>query len=41
VLSSINITIDGHDITMSKRDVVGLMEVFYQFDKREEKRDDV
>jgi len=41
VLSSINVTIDGHDITMSKRDVVGLMEVFYQFDKREEKRDDV
>lgn len=40
-LSSINVTIDGHDITMSKRDVVGLMEVFYQFEKREEKRDDV
>ena len=33
VLNSINIAIDGHDITISKRDVVRLMEVFYQFDK--------
>ena len=40
-LNSINITVDGYDITMSKRDVVSLMEIFYHFDKREGKRDDV
>ena len=33
VLSSINVTIGGHNITMSKKDVVKLMEVFYHFDK--------
>ena len=33
VLNSVNIAVDGHDITISKRDVVRLMEVFYQFDK--------
>jgi transposase-like protein len=33
VLNSVNIAVDGHDITISKRDVVKLMEVFYQFDK--------
>ena len=32
-LTSINVTIDGHNITMSKQDVVKLMEIFYQFDK--------
>ena len=41
VLNSVNIAVDGHDITISKRDVVKLMEVFYQFDKKEGKRDDV
>jgi transposase-like protein len=33
VLNSVNIAVDGHDITISKKDVVRLMEVFYQFDK--------
>ena len=33
MLKSINVNIDGHDITMSKRDVIKLMEIFYQFDK--------
>ena len=33
VLNSVNISIDGHDITISKSDVVKLMEVFYHFDK--------
>ena len=33
VLNSVNIAVDGHDITISKKDVVKLMEVFYQFDK--------
>ena len=33
VLNSVNIAVDGHDITISKRDVVKLREVFYQFDK--------
>ena len=41
VLNSVNIAVDGHDITISKRDVVRLMEIFYHFDKREGKRDDV
>ena len=40
-LNSVNIAVDGHNITMSKRDVVRLMEVFYHFDKKEGKRDDV
>ena len=40
-LNSVNIAVDGHDITISKRDVVRLMEVFYHFDKKEGKRDDV
>ena len=40
-LNSVNIAVDGYDITMSKRDVVRLMEVFYHFDKKEGKRDDV
>ena len=33
MLNSVNVTVDGYSITMSKRDVVKLMEVFYQFDK--------
>ena len=33
VLNSVNIAVDGHDITMSKEDVVKLMKVFYHFDK--------
>ena len=33
MLNSVNITVDGHDITISKRDVVKLMELFYQFDE--------
>ena len=41
VLNSVNIAVDGYDITISKRDVVRLMEVFYHFDKKEGKRDDV
>ena len=41
VLNSVNIAVDGYDITISKRDVVKLMEVFYHFDKKEGKRDDV
>ena len=41
VLNSVNIAVDGHDITISKRDVIKLMEVFYHFDKKEGKRDDV
>jgi len=32
-LKSINVNIDGHAVTMSKKDVIRLMEVFYQFDK--------
>ena len=32
-LKSISVNIDGHDITMSKKDVIKLMEIFYQFDK--------
>ena len=32
-LKSINVNIDGHDITMAKQDVVKLMEIFCQFDK--------
>ena len=32
-LKSLNVTIDGYDITMSKEDVIKLMEIFYQFDK--------
>ena len=40
-LNSVNIAVDGYDITISKRDVVRLMEVFYHFDKKEGKRDDV
>ena len=34
-LNSVNISIDGYNVTMSKKDVVKLMEVFYQFDKQE------
>ena len=41
VLNSVNIAVDGYDITISKKDVVRLMEVFYHFDKKEGKRDDV
>ena len=41
VLNSVNIAVDGYDITISKRDVVKLMEIFYHFDKKEGKRDDV
>ena len=41
VLNSVNIAVDGYDITISKRDVVKLMEVFNHFDKKEGKRDDV
>ena len=41
VLNYVNIAVDGHDITISKSDVVKLMEVFYHFDKQEGKRDDV
>ena len=33
MLKSVNVNIDGNDITMSKRDVIKLMEIFYQFDK--------
>ena len=33
MLKSVNVSIDGYDITMSKRDVIKLMEIFYQFDK--------
>ena len=33
MLKSVNVNIDGYDITMSKRDVIKLMEIFYQFDK--------
>ena len=36
-LKSISVNIDGQDITISKRDVIRLMEIFYQFDKQEEK----
>ena len=32
-LNSVNITVDGYDITISKSDVIRLMEIFYQFDK--------
>ena len=32
-LNSVNIDIDGYSVTMSKQDVVKLMEIFYQFDK--------
>ena len=32
-LNSVNIDIDGYNVTMSKQDVVKLMEIFYQFDK--------
>jgi len=32
-LKSINVDIDGYNVTMSKKDVVKLMEIFYQFDK--------
>ena len=41
VLNSVNIAVDGHDITISKKDVIKLMGVFYHFDKKEGKRDDV
>ena len=41
VLNSVNIAVEGYDITVSKRDVVRLMEVFYHFDKKGGKRDDV
>ena len=32
-LNSVNIDIDGYNVTMSKQDVIKLMEIFYQFDK--------
>jgi len=32
-LTSINIDVDGHNITMSKTDAVKIMEIFYHFDK--------
>ena len=32
-LTSINVNIDGHDVTISKKYIVKLMEIFYQFDK--------
>ena len=32
-LKSVNVNIGGYDITISKEDVVKLMEIFYQFDK--------
>ena len=32
-LKSVNINIEGHDVTISKKDIVKLMEIFYQFDK--------
>ena len=32
-LKSINVNIHGNELTMSKEDVVKLMEIFYQFDK--------
>ena len=32
-LKSVNVNIDGHDITMAKQDVIKLMEILYQFDK--------
>ena len=40
-LKSVNIYVDGHNITMSKRDVIKLMKIFYQFDKQEGRRDDM
>ncbi len=40
-LESVNIYVDGHNITMSKRDVIKLMKIFYQFDKQEGRRDDM
>ena len=33
-LKSVNIDIDGYDVTMSKQDVIKLMEIFYQFEKQ-------
>jgi len=33
MLDSVNVTVDGHSITISKSDVIKLMEIFYQFDK--------
>ena len=32
-LKSVNVDIDGYNVTMTKRDVIKLMEIFYQFDK--------
>ena len=32
-LMSINIDIDGYNVTMAKKDVIKLMAIFYQFDK--------
>ena len=32
-LMSINVDIDGYNVTMSKKDVIKLMEIFYHFDK--------
>ena len=32
-LKSININVDGNNITISKKDVIKLMEIFYKFDK--------
>ena len=31
-LKSVNVDIDGYNVTMTKRDVIKLMEIFYQFD---------
>ena len=33
MLDSVNVTVDGYSITISKSDVIKLMEIFYQFDK--------
>ena len=33
-LKSINVDIDGYNVTMSKQDVIKLMEIFYQFEKQ-------
>ena len=32
-LKSVNVDIDGYSVTVSKQDVIKLMEIFYQFDK--------
>ena len=32
-LRSVNVNIDGHDVTISKEDIMRLMEMFRQFDR--------